>query len=58
MEKTTYSREFYIKHNFSEYLPTVDELREMLHSNSYTSLMKKFSIMLKIFVEPIFIGIR
>ena len=32
---------FYIKHNFSEYLPTVDELREMLHSNSYTSLMKK-----------------
>ena len=32
---------FYIKHNFGEHLPTVDELCERLHSNSYTSLMRK-----------------
>ena len=32
---------FYIKNNFGEYLPTVDELCEILHSNSYTSLMRK-----------------
>ena len=31
---------FYIKHNYGEYLPTVDELREILHSNSYTSLIR------------------
>ena len=32
---------FYIKHNFGEYLPTFDELCEILHSNSYTSLIRK-----------------
>ena len=32
---------FYIKHNFGEHLPTVDEFCEMLHSSSYTSLMRK-----------------
>ena len=32
---------FYIKHNFGEHLPTVDELCEMLHSSSHTSLMRK-----------------
>ena len=32
---------FYIKYNFGEYLPTADDLLEMLHSKSYTSLMRK-----------------
>ena len=49
---------FYINHNFGEHLPAVDELCEMLHSNSYTSLIRKYSIMLKIFVEPILVVIR
>ena len=32
---------FYIKQNYGESLPSVDELHEMLHTNSYSSLMKK-----------------
>ena len=32
---------FYIKQNYGESLPSIDELREMLHTNNYSSLMKK-----------------
>lgn len=46
-QKRIFSRgNFYINHNFGKHLPAVDELCEMLHSNSYTSLIRKYSIML------------